>query len=125
MRDRKWILIGLAVFCAVALFPVWYGALAGKAAPPSPVPPTNATSCIEPVEWMIANHPDLLNSLRNQVVRQGKATFVSSSGKTYEVSFPGTCFSCHQSRQAFCEQCHNYVDVHLNCWECHVQSAGN
>ncbi len=125
MRDRKWILTGLVVFVAVALFPVWYGALAGKATAPNPPLPTNSSSCIEPTQWMIANHPGLLNSWRNEVVRQGLATFVSPSGKDYPISFPGTCFSCHQSGEAFCQTCHSYADVHLSCWECHVQSGGS
>jgi hypothetical protein len=126
MRDRKWILAGLGVFCAVVLFPVWYGALPGKnVALPKVELPAKGSACIEPTEWMIANHPTLLNEWRNEVVREGRTEYVASDGKTYTMSFTGTCLSCHPNRATFCDRCHTAADVQPTCWNCHVEPQRN
>ncbi|MEJ2218601.1 MAG: sulfate reduction electron transfer complex DsrMKJOP subunit DsrJ [Gemmatimonadota bacterium] len=125
MRDRKWIIGGLVVFCAVVLFPVWYGfGTRATAAPPDLVLPANDTACVEPTEWMIANHPELLNEWRYEVIRKGRTDYVSSTGATYTMSFTGTCLRCHTSRATFCQRCHDYADVQPTCWNCHVESQG-
>jgi hypothetical protein len=37
--------------------------------------------CVESVEFMRSQHPQLLNDWRDQVVREGESIYVSSSGK--------------------------------------------
>jgi hypothetical protein len=127
MRDKKVIALGLCAFLALVTLPIWYGfAVGGSAAPPALRLPPSASKCVESKEWMIANHPKLLSEWRNSVVRQGMTRQYTS--KTYgtkcEMSLTKTCIQCHGSAQEFCDKCHSYVNVSLNCWGCHLNSTG-
>jgi hypothetical protein len=69
---------------------------------------------------MRRNHPDLLRHQRDRSVHEGvRATRASLAG----------CVSCHASARtgrvtgsadAFCESCHRYAGVTLDCFECHA-----
>jgi hypothetical protein len=125
MRDRPWILMGLVLLLAVALFPAWHGVLSGdEATPPDLELPLDSAGCVESTEYMIANHPALLNEWRDAVVREGRTEHVSADGKTHAISFTGTCMGCHKNRETFCLRCHEYADVQPTCWECHVEPSG-
>lgn len=125
MRDRKWVLSGLGVFCALVLFPVLYGATVGRGAtPPEPELPADETACVEATDYMRANHPTLLNAWRDAVVREGRTTYTSAAGATYTMSLTGTCMGCHDNRETFCTSCHDYADVTPTCWDCHVEPPG-
>ncbi len=123
MRDRKWVLTGLGVFVVVVLFPALYGVMAGAdPAPPEVELPADETACVEPTEFMTANHPALLNEWRDAVVRDGEWNYVSSTGATFTMSLTGTCMECHDNRETFCQRCHEYADVDpVFCWDCHVE----
>jgi len=125
MTDRPRIVLGLGVFLVLAAYPVW-SALASSAPPERPEleRATDSIGCVEDTLWMKAHHADLLNEWRTSVVREGTRTYVSTSGRTWDMSLTGTCMSCHQSREAFCERCHTYADVTPTCWNCHVPPEG-
>ena len=128
MSDKAKIIVGLAVFLVLALFPVWYAVgSAGGASAPDPELPKGApeAACVEDTQYMIANHMDLLNQWRDAVVRDGQKEYTSSSGKKYVMSLTGTCLSCHSNRETFCLRCHNYANVQPNCWDCHLEPKGN
>ncbi|MBF0194671.1 MAG: hypothetical protein HQL71_08930 [Magnetococcales bacterium] len=67
-------------------------------------------SCIRPTDWMRRNHMSFLKHRRAQTVREGLRIRSESFVK---------CAECHQSREKFCDQCHNYVGVAPDCFECH------
>jgi len=75
--------------------------------------------CVESVEFMRSQHPQLLNDWRDQVVREGESIYVSSSGKMYEMSLDNNCLQCHSNQSQFCDACHTYTSVELYCWDCH------
>jgi hypothetical protein len=75
--------------------------------------------CVESVEFMRSQHPQLLNDWRDQVVREGQTVYVSSSGEEYEMSLDNSCLQCHSNQSQFCDACHNYTSVELYCWDCH------
>lgn len=66
--------------------------------------------CVKPTEWMRRNHMEFLKHKRDITVREGV--------RIRSESFKG-CQSCHSSREKFCDQCHAYVAVAPNCFECH------
>ncbi|MBF0357874.1 MAG: hypothetical protein HQL70_04645 [Magnetococcales bacterium] len=68
-------------------------------------------ACIRPTDWMRRNHMDFLKHRRGQTVREGLRIRSESLLK---------CSECHQSHEKFCDQCHNYVGVAPNCFECHI-----
>jgi hypothetical protein len=85
--------------------------------------------CVEDTQFMRSNHMDLLTHHRDRTVREGVRTTRHSLAN---------CVACHASPQtgrvtgsndAFCESCHRYAAVKLDCFECHadrpaVASAG-
>lgn len=75
--------------------------------------------CIEPTNYMKAEHMHLLDMWRNEVIRGTDTSYVSSTGVIYDMSLEDTCFSCHSNRAEFCLSCHDYVGVETDCWSCH------
>ncbi|TAN48394.1 MAG: hypothetical protein EPN19_16100 [Betaproteobacteria bacterium] len=84
--------------------------------------------CVEATEVMRRDHMKLLLHQRDRTVRDGV--------RTKPHSFAG-CVDCHASRktgsvlgeQGFCQSCHAYAGVTLDCFECHAskpraQAAG-
>lgn len=121
MYDIGKILTGLIIFLCLITFPVYYGIASGKAAyRPEPKIVTQEKQCIEPAQYMRTKHMDLLNDWRESVVRQGNRIYVASDGKQHSISLVSTCLSCHQNKAEFCDQCHNYVGIKPNCWDCHT-----
>jgi [DsrC]-trisulfide reductase subunit J len=128
MNDKKWIVLGLAIFLGLFTFPLWYNLLIkmGKAAPAPEVVLTAkakaAKECVMPTAYMKADHMKLLDLWRLTVVRDGKREFVNPEGKTYDMSLTNTCLDCHSNRAEFCDRCHNYASVRPYCWDCHLDN---
>ncbi len=122
MYDSGKIITGLIIFVALATFPLWYNQASGEAAA-KPVLKIEAgqENCVEPKEFMRVSHMQMLNEWRDLAVRDGNRVYLSSDGKTYEMSLSNTCMSCHPNRKEFCQQCHDYVGVDPYCWDCHVE----
>ena len=124
MNDKKWIIIGLAVFIVIALFPFWWNR--GKAAPAPEVKLTDkakaAKECVMSKDYMKAEHMQLLDVWRDSVVRRGERIYVSPEGKEYTMSLTNTCLDCHSNKADFCDRCHNYASVRPYCWDCHIDN---
>lgn len=125
MYDSGKILTGLLIFALLVTFPVWYHL--GRATPP-PEPDLDTPviaglakkECIESTEYMRAYHMELLKTWRDRAVRSGEKTYVARDGEKYPISLEDTCLKCHSNKSSFCDQCHNYLGVNPNCWNCHV-----
>ena len=122
MNDKKWIVLGLIVFFAIVLFPVWYNR--GKAAPAPEVWLSDkakaAETCVKPLDDIRRNHMHLLDQWRDTVSREGKRVFVAWNGKEYYPGLTTTCLGCHEDKAQFCDRCHNYASVSPYCWDCHI-----
>jgi len=119
MYNSKYIIPGIIVFLAVFLFPFWYAAgNPGKA--PVLEKPKKAKFCVESAEWMKPNHMQLVDHWRHEVVRNGNRVYTAADGRTWTMSLSNTCFSCHESKENFCDRCHTYAAVKPYCWECHL-----
>jgi cytochrome c553 len=75
--------------------------------------------CVEEPQWMRKNHMHVLLQQRDETVHQGKR-----DGK-YSLK---NCIECHASTKdnsvigradSFCEGCHRYEAVKIDCFECH------
>jgi cytochrome c553 len=98
MHDAGKIIAGLVVFLALVTSPMWYQAARGA----EPGPPKLEI---------------------DEAVRDGDRIYVGVGGKEYEKSLTGTCLSCHSSKEAFCNRCHDYVGAEPYCWDCHGESG--
>jgi [DsrC]-trisulfide reductase subunit J len=121
MRDRVWIIAGLALFLGAVTYPVWHSLQAHTASqPPTLELPKNEKDCVAPVSFMRTSHMKLLLDWRQSVVRDDHRKFEAYDGKVYEMSLTKTCLGCH-NKQAFCDRCHAYAGVATPyCWQCHV-----
>ncbi len=123
MYDSRKIIPVLGIFVALITSPMWLSH--GKTAPPDLKVDTPAIrklaerKCVEATEYMKANHMQLLDSWRDEVVRRGRREYKAADGKVYEMSLGRTCLSCHSNKDQFCDRCHTYEGVNPNCWNCH------
>ena len=121
MYDSSKVIIGIVIFLFLITSPIWYNMASGKA---SYVPQlqidTSQTQCVESTEFMRANHMELLNNWRMEVVRGESRIYKASNGKIYDKSLTNTCMNCHRDRNEFCVKCHDYAAVKQpKCWDCH------
>jgi len=123
MFDSGKIIVGLIIGIILLTFPFWWNL--GSAAPPAPDPKISdvaraAGECVRSKDYMTRYHMQLLDTWRNDVVRDRQRIYVSASGKRYDMSLQNTCMQCHDSKKDFCDQCHNYMAISPVCWDCHV-----
>lgn len=113
--------IGLSAFVACVL------SLAAAAAGRVPEPVLEVdkrTTCVAPPAEIRRTHMDLLKHGRDQTVHAG----VRGGKSSLEA-----CIDCHAGKtggsvtgrpDAFCEACHAYAGVRLDCFECHQPQRG-
>jgi hypothetical protein len=122
MRDGGRIIGGLAILCAVAVVPLWLGWSRGAKAVSLPRP-VSWDRCLESRADMRKNHPALLASWRERVVRQGDRVHDKGDGRAVRISLTETCLGCHGKAADFCDKCHAQSAVTLSCWQCHAPQA--
>ncbi len=118
MEIMKRLLVGLAA--ALLLTPL----LAAAGTPMPQLKIENPGSCIAPVPEMRRNHMEMLKHTRDRTMRQGIRGEKASLNE---------CINCHASKTTgsvlgpggFCQECHAYAAVKLDCWDCHQPKAGN
>lgn len=122
MRDRPLILGALAVLIGILTVPFWHGALPQDSSAAPSMPPPKGAHCIRPAAWMRENHMKLLMQVRDEVVHEGIRRDHESLS---------ACMNCHVSKRAdgsypsvtsrdfFCNSCHGYVGVRIDCFTCH------
>ena len=113
-RTIKTVLLG-----ALALFASSLWAGEGVGVPKPDVVIANPGKCVADKDTMRRNHMDMLKHQRDITLRQGV--------RGAKVSLQ-TCIDCHASKangsvlgsdQNFCQACHSYAAVRVDCFECH------
>jgi hypothetical protein len=114
----------LRIFLTGLMSIVLASPLAASAGAPKPVIKIeNPGQCIAPAEEMRKNHMEMLKHTRDRTLRQGiRGEKASLNG----------CIDCHASKTSgsvtghdgFCQSCHTYAAVKLDCWDCHQPKAG-
>ena len=74
--------------------------------------------CVEDTATMRREHPDMLKHQRDQTMHEGIRT------KKYSLK---ECIPCHASTKTgsvlgdkgFCQSCHEYASVSIDCFRCH------
>jgi [DsrC]-trisulfide reductase subunit J len=108
----------LAALALIASLAVPAGVLAGVDKPI--LEKASRGPCVAPPEVMRREHPDMLRHQRTVTVHEGVVGAKVSLEK---------CVACHASKetnsvaaskQDFCESCHAYGGVKLDCFECHA-----
>lgn len=104
----------VAVSVLIILLPFGYSIVSSVfSQSPEPFLDTPSGKCAD--RWtgayMRFHHMDILNSGRDEAVREGKREGIGFDD----------CRSCHPSRKRFCNQCHDAVNLNLDrdCFRCH------
>ena len=109
---------------ALALVLALTSAVAIAAAPKPVIKIENPGECIAPVAEMRANHKSMLSHTRDRTLRKGiRGEKASLNG----------CIECHASKttgsvlgkEGFCQTCHDYAAVTIDCWQCHQPKVGS
>jgi [DsrC]-trisulfide reductase subunit J len=116
---------GLLALLALAI--LWLPALVRAADSLLPVVPeaqrrvSETQGCVEPTEDMRRNHMKYILHQRDETVHEGIRTKQHSLEE---------CIDCHvssapdaprvSSEQHFCNSCHTYAAVNIDCFECHA-----
>ncbi len=107
-------------FAAVAATPATAADGAASRVPMPAVAISAPGQCVEDTQFMRRNHMELLKHHRDRTVHEGVRTTQHSLAN---------CVACHAGREtgrvtgssdAFCEGCHRYAAVKLDCFECHT-----
>lgn len=130
--DKPYVITGLVVFLIVITFPMWSSILSSKPSFENPNEPAAGETCIESKQHMRANHMQMLDAWRDEVVRKGERIYKATDGREWNKSLTLTCMNCHAkaeevdgkmkstSAATYCIDCHDYVGVTTYCWDCHV-----
>ncbi len=122
----------LRTFLSFALLALAAGVLAAPVAAEPRVPlPTIAKGkgdqCVEPLEVIRRDHMDILNHQRDKTTHEGVRT------KQHSLK---NCIECHASKNdegqwvpvnapgEFCNSCHSYAAVSMDCFQCHATTPG-
>ena len=114
----------LAALAAAAFAVAAAGVAASRVpAPVRAIPAEAGARCVEDTATMRRNHMEFLKHHRDRTVHEGIRTTQHSLAN---------CVDCHASREtgrvtgsreAFCEGCHAFAAVKLDCFECHSDRA--
>ncbi|HUY03201.1 MAG TPA: hypothetical protein VMV33_07940 [Rhodocyclaceae bacterium] len=120
-RLLRWFIPALATFAAFAAFVTPAAADVPK---PVIIIAKPGSKCLAPPAVMRRTHMSMLLHQREKTLRLGE--------RGAKVSLEG-CIECHANKtndsvlgtnQNFCQTCHAYVAVKIDCFECHQPSTG-
>ena len=112
---------------AILVSSLWLGTVSAGEAVEGTAKADKLKNCVEPTEVMRRNHFEFIKHQRNLTVHQG------IRGSKYSLA---GCVDCHARKDAegkpvpvnsegqFCDSCHDYAAVHIDCFSCHSTVPG-
>jgi hypothetical protein len=79
--------------------------------------------CVEDTQFMRRNHMQLLKHQRDETVHRGIRTTRHSLKGCIECHASAKSGSVAASGEDFCQSCHSYAAVKIDCFECHASRA--
>ena len=120
-RLRQWCCAGLLL--CTGLMAAAAGSAEPAAAGRTPKPVIEAArggQCVEDPAFMRRNHMQLLKHQRSDTLRSGIRTGKYSLKECIACHASQTTHSVNASADNFCQSCHNYAAVSLDCFGCHA-----
>lgn len=112
--------LGTALLLAASVAGASNAAAAGRVPQPVIEAASGSGQCVAEPTFMRRNHMELLKHQRDDTLRSGIRT------AKYSLK---DCISCHASQTTnsvtaapsnFCQSCHTYAAVKIDCFECHA-----
>jgi len=113
---------------SILILLVLLGSTSVFAETPKPyIPKGNAEKCVEPTADMRKNHMKYILHHRDETMHEGIRTSKHSLK---------ACINCHvvkddtgtpvnyKSDKHFCNSCHHYASVQIDCFDCHASTPG-
>ncbi len=103
------------------LLPV--GSMAETPFPTIHEPEGEGVECVQPEDEMRRNHMNYILHQRDQTVHDGIRTETYSLAKCIDCHVePGEDgeIAGHDEKEHFCNSCHEYASVQIDCFECHA-----
>ncbi|MDH5648098.1 MAG: hypothetical protein OEY67_00465 [Gammaproteobacteria bacterium] len=122
LRIRSWLVMLIATVMLQATAGIVYGDGHGNSRVPMPSTETaKGEKCVEPEDVMKRKHMEFILHQRDKTMHEGIRT------KQYSLK---NCVNCHADPQTqsvlgkdgFCESCHAYAAVSIDCFSCHTDS---
>lgn len=100
-----------------------FSAIAASGIPVPDIPKGKGDKCVEPTDEMRKNHMNYILHQRDETVQKGIRT------KTHSFK---ECINCHvvkdennmsvtyKDKRHFCNSCHEYTSVQIDCFDCHT-----
>jgi hypothetical protein len=123
LREARRLCAAALAFAVAALMFTSF-AHAGNGVPKPAFTIANPGQCVAPAEEMRRNHMDMLKHQRDRTMRQGERGAKASLNGCVECHASKTTGSVLGGKDNFCESCHAYAAVKLDCWDCHQPKAG-
>ena len=116
-RVPTWLLPALAGVIILTPFAYSVGRFAWASIFPATKPFLQAAAdpsqrCVRDPAWMRQNHRVFLRELCDKTVREGVRNEITLR----------SCSQCHKDKAQFCDKCHNTVNLHPDCFDCHFYS---
>ena len=105
--------------CALLALALAAPLAAGGGTPKPVIEPARGGKCIAPRDQMRRTHMKLLLHQREETVRRGVRGAKVSLQRCVECHASRATGSVAASKDDFCESCHSYAAVKLDCFECH------
>jgi hypothetical protein len=125
-RIWRQVIVGALLLCGVVVAVNAADEAASSRVPKPVLTDKQGDKCVADTAFMVRNHMDMLKHHRDQTVHEGIRT------KQYSLQ---NCINCHASKkngavigtnENFCQTCHSYAAVKLDCFECHsTKPKGN
>ncbi|GAB4361292.1 MAG: sulfate reduction electron transfer complex DsrMKJOP subunit DsrJ [Gammaproteobacteria bacterium] len=109
----------LTVFALLAI--TGTSAVADTRVPLPQLAPALGEQCVEDTDFMRRNHMDLLKHQRDETVHRGIRTRRYSLKNCLDCHAPKATTATAATEKHFCQSCHEYAGVRLDCFQCHAR----
>lgn len=97
---------------------------AGDVPVPSPAKAAKGEKCVAPIPYMRRNHMNLLKHQRDETLRRGvRGNPFSLRGCVECHAVPDKAAGGARTVRPFCQTCHSYAAVNIDCFSCHTGKA--
>ena len=83
--------------------------------------PTARRQCVEPTDLMRRDHMELLKHQRDKTMHEGIRTHAAQPQRLHDLPCQPEDRQRYRRNGGFCQSCHAYAAVKLDCWDCHRQ----
>jgi len=116
----KWCCAGLLLSSSLMAAAEGSAAATGGRTPKPVIEAARGGQCVEDAAFMRRNHMQLLKHQRSDTLRDGVRTGKHSLKECISCHASQTTNSVNVSGDNFCQSCHNYAAVSIDCFGCHA-----